>query len=717
MQVVRDSDVDTQPIGITEQFQLGIDEGKVGLAMDILIDMYKDPIETTIRELCANAYDAHIAAKVYTPIEVTLPSAISPYLVVKDLGQGMSRLFLTNNYSRLLSSTKSDDNKHVGGYGIGSKSPLGYTDSYTLSTRQGGKEIHLHVSRSGGFSILGENEATEPDGTTVIVPVKPGDFTKFERATHWLRYMEPAPLINGQPIPKEEVLIEGDDWFMVKADTALEIKPLILLGPIPYSISAYNLPSTDNHRLVGLLKASYFRYKFPIGSLSLTRSRESIRYDERTVHTIMCNLLLMYDKIQSSLLEYIEGMEYVSNIRTFLRKQYLCTLLFNSNAYISISASLPIEEKWYIYYASSSGKVMRQVQHNHPEECEVFLHDNPPRWRARINHYIESNRKVRVLVGPVDTTVNDGTKNVYRTRLLSELELPPLVVASGKGNITTTTNKVLKRLPKGKVWARKWDAGVRDDDRLGLYTHTTDVGISLNGQGYYIPMSMGKVRDPLLTGATFTDLDIERFRIMLGATDEPLYVVSPKLIPKLGPEWSNLFTQASEYIYPWLGWMKHLYSISRSLYRFVDIGEEFYMGGYLLEYDKLYREVDRVIDPPAEHPWRGVLSIYRNCMPLLWDSIPVDHNMDPLLNLRDIVHALYPMLSKCYCHYKVPLCSYMQMVDSHLGGQEMWFSSCYLPGTEVDPDLNGRELMIHYYDGKKGNAGDVRSYYDRYGCP
>src|SRR4028119_1346200 len=82
--------------------QLGISQDNFRLAMEILMDLYTRPIDSIMRELCSNAIDAmRQAGNGHLPIEVTLPSQLSPNLVVKDYGPGMSAEFITTTYCNL----------------------------------------------------------------------------------------------------------------------------------------------------------------------------------------------------------------------------------------------------------------------------------------------------------------------------------------------------------------------------------------------------------------------------------------------------------------------------------------------------------------------------------------------------------------------------------------------------------------------------------------
>jgi len=110
--------------------------------------IYTDKPLAVIRELCSNALDAHRDAGQSKPFEVILPSALHPELVVRDFGVGLSRDAVHQLYMTYFGSTKRLTDKLIGGFGLGSKSPLAYTDNFVVvSTYLQG--LYWHARRAG----------------------------------------------------------------------------------------------------------------------------------------------------------------------------------------------------------------------------------------------------------------------------------------------------------------------------------------------------------------------------------------------------------------------------------------------------------------------------------------------------------------------------------------------------------------------------------------
>jgi len=92
--------------------------------------MYQDPVWAVVREYIANGLDADITKN----IQVSLPSRDCCEFVVQDFGPGLNKddmLALLTGYGM---SNKRGDNLKIGGFGIGSKCGLAYTNSFTYGS-------------------------------------------------------------------------------------------------------------------------------------------------------------------------------------------------------------------------------------------------------------------------------------------------------------------------------------------------------------------------------------------------------------------------------------------------------------------------------------------------------------------------------------------------------------------------------------------------------
>ena len=179
---------------------MGFDPESTAVLADILSGLYTNPHEAVVREYAANGIDAHEAAGVIRPVEVTLPDDFNPQLTIRDYGTGMSTAEAKGLFSTYGASNKRTLDDAIGGYGIGSKSAFAISDVLTVETVKDGTLTRLTAVRTeDGPSITGTHtESTEtPSGTTVTIPVDPRQ--DWERhAAHALAFTNGAVTIAGE---------------------------------------------------------------------------------------------------------------------------------------------------------------------------------------------------------------------------------------------------------------------------------------------------------------------------------------------------------------------------------------------------------------------------------------------------------------------------------------------------------------------------------------
>ena len=95
------------------------------------VNRYANPYIASLREYLTNAIDSHIVSGQTKPVEVTLPTAMSPEMSIRDFGEGMSGDDIVNIYANVRVTTKDKSDLEHGGLGIGSKSGLAYCTQFT----------------------------------------------------------------------------------------------------------------------------------------------------------------------------------------------------------------------------------------------------------------------------------------------------------------------------------------------------------------------------------------------------------------------------------------------------------------------------------------------------------------------------------------------------------------------------------------------------------
>lgn len=158
--------------------------------------LYSDGIGSLIRELTTNALDSQREAKNTTPIKVSLVKDNGKFVFsVQDEGVGLSPDRVENVFSKYCSSTKRDSDEQLGFFGLGSKAPLSYTDSFYIISRYEGIEYKYMMFKGEEgtqLSLMDMNDTTEHNGVTIKVTLKEEeDYEIFlEKMKRQLAYFE-----------------------------------------------------------------------------------------------------------------------------------------------------------------------------------------------------------------------------------------------------------------------------------------------------------------------------------------------------------------------------------------------------------------------------------------------------------------------------------------------------------------------------------------------
>lgn len=263
--------------------------------------IYSDRVKAVVRELCTNAADSHTATgKGTTPFSVHLPNAMEPWFSVKDWGTGMPEDVVRDLYTTYFASDRRGSDDFTGGFGLGSKSPFAYADSFTVVSRwKGTVTTWAAFWDEGGspcFAKLGETETDEGDGVEVTVPVGAKDFKAFsEKAADVLTWFDPTPKVVGCPgfsPPKFDYLCRETDWGVLR-QRAYNAS-LLVMGNV-----AYPLTNIMSHPLVGWGVHLWA----PVGSCDIARSREALALTNRTLRAVK----ELLDRVSKEVLRKGEG--------------------------------------------------------------------------------------------------------------------------------------------------------------------------------------------------------------------------------------------------------------------------------------------------------------------------------------------------------------------------------------------------------------------------
>jgi hypothetical protein len=272
---------------------------KVGAhIMTVLSGLYKNPIDAMVREYTTNMYDAWLALKrknenaVYTPCELHLPTALSPYLVFKDYGVGMDYDTVWNVYSQYGNSTKGDNNDEVGGFGLGSKTAFCYNNGqqWTIESRYDGELMTFmaFVGEDGipNITHVATAATDELNGVTIRIPIRREHMQDVHKAARM--YVPYFPLeitvINvDTPITKPVYVLEGAGWGIAAMrgtrGWGMRYGRLhVVMGNVPYVVDQTLVSTHACHALMH----NAIDLHVPIGAVDIVPSRDDLKYTDRT---------------------------------------------------------------------------------------------------------------------------------------------------------------------------------------------------------------------------------------------------------------------------------------------------------------------------------------------------------------------------------------------------------------------------------------------------
>lgn len=288
-------------IGVTQVADFRIKA--TGKAFKVLIDgLYSDKIRAVIREISSNAFDAHAMAGISDrPFDVQLPNNFDPVFRVRDYGVGMDHDTIMHLYTTVFESSKEDTNEQVGKFGLGSKSPFAYTDTFSVTAFDGAEKRSYSAFIGPGYvpqiAFMGAEPSDEPRGIEVQFPVQSSDCYAFEKAAQTTYTgFDVMPNVKGTNLNLEKIqtVISGNGWKLLRGG-AYGTRAHAKQGCVVYPIDHYALDDISNFER-SILQSPFF-IDFPIGDLDITPSRESLGYDTDTKKNIIRRIQEIADEI------------------------------------------------------------------------------------------------------------------------------------------------------------------------------------------------------------------------------------------------------------------------------------------------------------------------------------------------------------------------------------------------------------------------------------
>lgn len=257
--------------------------------------IYPDIIKAIVRELFTNAWDSQkVAGTLQTPIDIHLPTDFEPWFSIRDYGTGMTPEIIDDVYTRVFESTKDQSNEEAGQFGMGSKTPLGYTDSFSVTSYVNGRmwaySIYINTRGEAELGLQYEGETDEPNGVFVQVGVKRDDFDNFKQhaETFALHAGTPININRSRFLNTRNPLMSGENWTLYEKNENFENAMFVRMGCVLYRLnvtmllsnlkSGYNNLDYNARNHIRELFDMPLVIDFPIGTFEVTGSREDIVY-------------------------------------------------------------------------------------------------------------------------------------------------------------------------------------------------------------------------------------------------------------------------------------------------------------------------------------------------------------------------------------------------------------------------------------------------------
>jgi len=348
--------------GIQKTVSFGIkNEGLAHIFNVLRNQLYSDKILAVIREYSCNAVDAHVeAGKPNRPIEITLPTMMSPVFKIRDFGPALSDGEIEDVYAFYGESTKRNSNAQIGQLGLGSKSAFAYGDNFVINSYlDGTKHSHnafIDSSQIGQIAKLSEESTDEENGVEIVIGVKESDCSEFEdKAADLFRYFKIKPIVKGATnaskfdFKESSVLFRGKNWEYFDSSTTAgqsygynrpSGSPMAIMGNIGYPIDTYSLGKFDNDEREDILNENLILH-FEIGDLEISASREKLQYTEYTQKSIKARIKEVSDEILETVEKRFKDCETM-----FAAKCFFGSVFDYSSGLYSLRNLLGSKIKW-----------------------------------------------------------------------------------------------------------------------------------------------------------------------------------------------------------------------------------------------------------------------------------------------------------------------------------------------------------------------------------
>lgn len=444
------STVATQGVQSSSGFSIATTAHMFGILSD---GLYSDKIGAVLREIGANAMDAHImAGKADQPFEVKLPSQFDKTFHIKDFGPGLSDQDVRELYTTYGWSSKQNSNETTGAFGLGSKSPFAYTDAFSIcAVKDGVKRIYTAHKDDSGKPVVSLMSETASDdswqaGVMVTFAVQPDDIAEFiYKAGKIFRWFKVKPTVIGAKIELKEPAFKtrGPNFALFAADDS-DRQARVIMANVAYPLNVSRLEGVSD---LGKAVASCGAHLFvPTGTVMPTPNREDLQYDKGSRPVLVAALQEVAQAVAQEIYDRIKAEECSTwEWRRRIREYAISlpdSLKFKIKELLALVVSDPVEAKklenlfsenycdvpgwvgdsrdapYRAYKRDASGKIMRDAAGNEMYEkmdirgCRVWAYALHDRKSTRGSNPVKRREVVR-------GQVRDGSNGEYKAHKVS----------------------------------------------------------------------------------------------------------------------------------------------------------------------------------------------------------------------------------------------------------------------------------------------------------
>jgi hypothetical protein len=282
-----------------ESYSAGIGDPRV--VFHLLSTFYSNKQRIIAQEYLANARDAHREKNNSDiPFEVTLPTIFTPNLVIRDFGPGITPDRIAHVFIHVGATTKSGDNKYIGGFGIGAKCAFCYVDSFEVETYIDGIVRSYVFVKSGKdgmpeMNLIYTSNTDEADGTKITIAIDDEDrdtVIKYVYSTTQFWDVKPKiinPHVSSEGWKELVCFSKGSNWLYLKQSY---FGTCAVVDGIPYylNLKALYSEAASAELMKGLFNSERMILLFDQGEVKINPNREGLQYDTDTILAVRARI-------------------------------------------------------------------------------------------------------------------------------------------------------------------------------------------------------------------------------------------------------------------------------------------------------------------------------------------------------------------------------------------------------------------------------------------